>query len=156
MKSHNPLHIGRYQRGAMLLEALVGLLIFSIGILGMVGMQAASIQNSAAATYRSEASYLTNQIISTMWADKDNLASYALNAGNTGCTQGSSNAGNANLTSWLQNDVVRLPGAAAASGVTGWQQQVVIGTSGVVTVTVCWQSPKDTTSHNFVATAQIN
>jgi len=145
-----------YQGGAMLLEALVALLIFSVGILGMVGMQTAAIQNSAAAVYRSEASYLANQIIATMWADKNNLSTYALNAGNTGCTQGNSSAGNNNITNWLQNDVVRLPGAAAASGVTGWQQQIVIGASNLVTVTICWQAPKDNSAHNIVTAAQIN
>lgn len=145
------------QRGAMLLEALVGLLIFSIGILGMVGMQAASIQNTAAASYRTEASYLTNQIISTMWADKDNLAAYSLNAGGARCATGASNTANPNLAAWLQNDVSRLPGnASAASGVQGLQQQIVIGANNLVTVTLCWQGPKDANPHNFVATAQIN
>lgn len=151
-----PLH---QQQGAMLLEALVGMLIFSVGILGMVGMQAASIQNTASAGYRTEASYLANQIISVMWADKSNLATYALNAGNAGCVKGSSNAGNANLVDWLRNDVVKLPGAAAASGVTGWQQQIVIGAGNIVTVTMCWQNPEDArtnNTHNFVAKAQIN
>lgn len=140
----------QHQRGAMLLEALVGMLIFSIGILGMVGMQSASIQNSAAATYRSEASYLANQIISTMWADKDNLASYALNAGNARCAAGASAGGNANEIAWLQNDVARLPNSASL------QQQIQIGAGNLVTVTLCWQGPKDPSPHNFVATAQIN
>lgn len=141
----------------MLLEALVGMLLFSIGILGMVGMQAASIQNTAAATYRTEASYLTNQIISTMWTDKNNLASYALNSGNANCATGASNGGNTNVINWLQNDVARLPGnIAAASGVQGLQQKIVIGAGNVVSVTVCWKSPKDASPHNFVATAQIN
>lgn len=141
----------------MLLEALVGMLIFSIGILGMVGMQAASIQNTASAGYRTEASYLTNQIISTMWADKANLATYVLNSGNANCAAGASNGGNANVTGWLQNDVSRLPGnTSAASGVQGFQQKIEIGAGNVVTVTVCWQAPKDASPHNFVAKAQIN
>lgn len=148
----------------MLLEALVGMLIFSIGILAMIGMQAVSIKNTAAATYRSEASYLANQVLSMMWADQANLGSYSLNAGNNGCTSGAVGAaGNANLAAWLQNDVARLPGAAA-SGVAGWQQQIVIGAGNTVTVTMCWKSPGETlmdaannpTAHNFVATAQIN
>lgn len=145
------------QCGMMLLEALVGLLIFSIGILGLVGLQATSIQNSAAATYRTEASYLANQMIGTMWTDKDNLASYALNSGNNGCALGASNGGNDNVINWLKNDVARLPGnTAAASGVQGYQQKIEIAAGNQVTVTVCWKSPKDIGPHNFIAKAQIN
>jgi type IV pilus assembly protein PilV len=145
------------QQGVMLLEALVGVLIFSIGILGMVSMQATAIQNSSSATYRTEASYLANQIIGTMWADKANLADYALNAGAARCAVGATNTNNANVFSWLQNDVARLPGnTLAASGVQGLQQRIEIGAGNLVTVTLCWQSPKDNAPHNFVATAQIN
>jgi type IV pilus assembly protein PilV len=145
------------QQGVMLLEALVGVLIFSIGILGMVSMQATAIQNSAAATYRTEASYLANQIIGTMWADRANLASYSLNSGGALCAAGASNTNYASVFAWLQNDVVRLPGnALAASGVQGFQQKIEIGANNLVTVTLCWKGPKDTAPHNFVATAQIN
>lgn len=142
----------------MLLEALIGMLIFAIGILGLVGMQAASIQNAAAATYRAEASYLANQVLSLMWADKDNLATYALNAGNAVCATGASNSNKAELATWLSSDLAsKLPGSvAAASGVTGLQQQIAIGAGNRVTVTLCWQAPKDLMPHMFVAEAQIN
>lgn len=147
------------QSGALLLEALIGMLIFAIGILGLVGMQAASIQNAAAATYRAEASYLANQILGLMWVDKGNLASYALNAGNARCAAGASDGGaNPQLLSWLSNDLAnKLPGnVAAASGVTGLQQQIVIGAGNRVTVTLCWQAPNDLIAHRFEAEAQIN
>lgn len=145
----------RNQHGVMLLEALVGLLIFSIGILAMVGMQAASIKNTAAATYRSEASYLANQVISFMWADKANLASYSLNANAALCASGVGGSNNPTLAAWLQNDVARLPGVAA-SGVTGLQQKIEIAAGNQVTVTMCWKSPEEPSPHNFVAAAQIN
>ena len=45
----------------MLIEALIGILIFSIGILALIGMQAAAIRNTADARYRSEASFLANR-----------------------------------------------------------------------------------------------
>jgi type IV pilus assembly protein PilV len=145
------------QQGVMLLEALVGVLIFSIGILGMVSMQATAIQNSSSATYRTEASYLANQIIGTMWADKGNLASYALNANATACAAGGAASNYTNVSNWLSNDVVSLPGnTLAASGVQGLNNQIVIGANNLVTVTLCWKSPKDINPHNFVATAQIN
>jgi type IV pilus assembly protein PilV len=72
MRQFNPV-----ARGSVLLEALVGMLIFSIGILALVAMQAESIRNTSEARYRNDASYLANQIIGRMWADRPNLASYA-------------------------------------------------------------------------------
>lgn len=140
------------QSGVMLLEALIAILIFSVGILALIGMQAASLSNSANATYRSEASYLANQIISQMWADQANLATYSLNAAANTCTLGNNVTGgvSANAVNWLNNDVSRLPGAS------GYQQKIVIGANNLVTVTLCWKAPNETTAHNFMAFAQIN
>lgn len=68
----------RDQQGSMMLEALIALLIFSMGILAIVGLQAASIKNTADAQYRSEASFYANQILGRMWVDQTNLASYVV------------------------------------------------------------------------------
>ena len=64
------------QGGVILIEALIGILIFSIGILALIGMQAAAMKNTTDARYRSEAAYLANQIIGQMWVDRTNLAQY--------------------------------------------------------------------------------
>ena len=45
----------RHQAGVMLIEALIGILIFSIGILALLGMQGAAMRNTTDAKYRSEA-----------------------------------------------------------------------------------------------------
>ena len=64
------------QGGVILIEALIGILIFSIGILALIGMQAAAMKNTTDARYRSEAAFLANQIIGQMWVDRTNLAQY--------------------------------------------------------------------------------
>jgi type IV pilus assembly protein PilV len=64
------------QGGVMLIEALVGILIFSIGILALIGMQGAAIKNTTDARYRSEATFLASQIIGNMWVDIANLSKY--------------------------------------------------------------------------------
>ena len=51
----------------MLLEAFIAILIFSMGILAIVGMQASAVKTSADAKYRSEASLLANELIGQMW-----------------------------------------------------------------------------------------
>ena len=57
------------QRGAYLLEALIGILIFSFGILGIVGLQAQAIRFTNDSEYRAEAVYLANSLISQMWTE---------------------------------------------------------------------------------------
>jgi type IV pilus assembly protein PilV len=66
----------KQQGGVMLIEALIGILIFSIGILALIGMQGSAIKNTTDARYRSEAAYLATQVIGQMWIDISNLSKY--------------------------------------------------------------------------------
>ena len=61
----------QHQSGAYLLEALIGILIFSLGILGIVGLQAMSLRNTSDASLRAEAVFAANQLIGQMWADDE-------------------------------------------------------------------------------------
>ena len=72
-----PAKAGIRQRGATLLEALIGILIFSIGILALVGMQALAIKHMSDAKYRSDASFFANEIIGQMWVNRASLGTYA-------------------------------------------------------------------------------
>ena len=67
------------QRGAMLLEALIAILIFSFGVLGIVGLQGNMVKASTDANYRSEAAYIAQQRIGMIWADPGNAATYLEN-----------------------------------------------------------------------------
>ena len=64
------------QQGVVLVEAMVAILIFSMGVLAVVGLQAAMIKNTADSKFRADASYIAQQRIGTMWSDPGNLASY--------------------------------------------------------------------------------
>ena len=58
---------GHTQRGVALIEALVSLLIFSFGVLGLIGLQANAINFSENAEDRIRASVFANEIASSMW-----------------------------------------------------------------------------------------
>ena len=60
----------RGERGYVLLEALVALLIFSLGLLGMIGFQAASTRIATDSRFRTEAAILADELISKMSVDK--------------------------------------------------------------------------------------
>ena len=50
---------------------MIAILIFSMGVLAIVGLQAAMIKNTADSKYRAEASYIAQKRIGQMWADPD-------------------------------------------------------------------------------------
>lgn len=142
------------QQGSTLLEALVAILIFSLGVLALISLQAVSIKNSIDAKYRADASYLANQIIAQMWVDRSNIDNYGHYQTGAVCAPFTGSAsGNANVTSWVAQVASLLPGAASNKT----QIQVsTVGSTKQVKVTVCWQGPQETSAHNFVVTAQIN
>lgn len=148
----------RSQQGAVLLEALFAILLFSIGVLALVALQAVSVKNSIDAKYRTDASYLANQIVARMWTDRSNIDRYSHYPTGSLCAFTGSASANAApwvtpVTDWVAEVTDLLPGSA-----TNKTQIVVtnVGTSKQVKVTVCWKSPQETNSHNFVVTAQIN
>jgi type IV pilus assembly protein PilV len=63
-----PGHRGRNRaRGFTLIEVLVSLLVFSVGILGMAGFQALSTRNSVDASERGRAALMANELVAKMW-----------------------------------------------------------------------------------------
>jgi type IV pilus assembly protein PilV len=57
----------RFQQGVALVEALVSILIFSFGILGLIGLEATAIDSSVDAEDRNRASLFASDIASAMW-----------------------------------------------------------------------------------------
>jgi type IV pilus assembly protein PilV len=129
------------QAGVMLIEALIGILIFSIGILALIGMQATAIKNTTDARYRSEAAFLANQVIGKMWVDRTNLALY-------GAT------GYAPRDAWVNNVASTLPGIDVPNNIL--VPVIAIGGGNEVTVTIQWQQPGETTVRNLQMINRIN
>ena len=121
------------QAGVMLLEALVAILIFSLGVIALMGLQAASIAQVSQAKYRTDASYLANQIMGKIWVDQANIAAYAA-------------GGYAGRVAWDNLVAKTLPGGAAAIAVA----------NRTVTVTITWKQPDDIVVRRYVSVANIN
>ena len=132
----------RSQSGVALLEALVGILIFSIGILALMGLQAQSIRNTVEAKYRNEAAYLANQVIGQMWVDRANLPNYDTGAGTS-----------PQMLAWRTQVANTLPLVV----VGGANSPTIVVAGNQVTVTVFWQMPgSDSVQRQFAVVAQIN
>lgn len=130
----------RHEKGVMMIEVLIGILIFSIGILAMLGMQTLAMRASIDSKYRAEAGFLANEIVGVMWGDPANLASYVA-PGTCAATS--------RCSVWLTRVQNTLPGGIAPtitlSGATSRQVQVVVQ----------WQGPGQATPSNHTMVAQI-
>lgn len=55
------------QKGMAMIEVLVSVLLFSLGLLGLIGLQARAISMSVEAEDRNRAALVANEIASDMW-----------------------------------------------------------------------------------------
>lgn len=127
---------GRRQRGLSLVEVLVAIVVLSFGLLGMVGMQAFSLQATQQARLQGRAASLARELAEMMRGNKvvgtvndatnnpylgafavgslsmGSNASYCLNVGNasSGCSSVLEVA-KAEMTDWLARVDMELPGA---------------------------------------------
>lgn len=130
------------QSGVVLLESLIAILIFALGILGIVGLQATAVKQVADAKYRSQASLLVDQLLGTMWVSDRSAPAL----------QSAFSTGGAGYQGWLGNVTAALPGVAA------YPPSVSVDAQGAVTITVRWRAPSEdasTGAHQYVAVAQI-
>ena len=79
-RSHRP--APARTRGFAMIEALIALLIFMLGSLGVLGLQVSLTRATSGAKFRADAAYLANDLIGTMWSDSANLPNYANNCSN--------------------------------------------------------------------------
>jgi type IV pilus assembly protein PilV len=132
------------QEGSALLEALVAILIFSFGVLGLVGILAASVRATNDARYRAEAANLANALIGDMWATA---------AADLDPQFGS---GGPKFVAWQNQVAAQLPSASGANApVVDLAQPGLSSQSRSVVVTVFWQLPGETVRHQVLVTAQI-
>jgi type IV pilus assembly protein PilV len=154
----------RGQQGMTLIESMVAMLLFSMGILALVGMYAAATSRTSDSQYRIEAANLANRMIGEIWANVDRstaanltntLLAFQHRPGDGGCAFSGNPSANAAVTQWV-NDIT-----AAGTGLPGadnTMQQILVDTANAnrVTVTVCWRAPTDTVAHRHVVVANIN
>ncbi|WP_325111758.1 type IV pilus modification protein PilV [Ramlibacter sp.] len=125
----------RRQRGVMLLEALIAILIFSVGVLGLVGLQASAVKQSTEARMRADAAQLAEQLIGQMWGD--NRAVGNLKAKYETCTDGSCTG----YTDWAATVSNTLPGATITSPTM--RPSVAVNDEGIVTISIYWNAVSD-------------
>lgn len=129
------------ERGSILLEAMVAILIFSLGVLGLIGLQAASMRSTTEAKERVDASMLVNQRIARMLVEPANVASFITTPGSPLTAGGSS-------TDPDQALINEFPNGSLTTVIAG-------SNADEATVTVTWRLPGQANNSTYLATARI-
>jgi type IV pilus assembly protein PilV len=151
------------QGGVMLLEALLGLLIFSLGVLALVAMQSVSVSNVSNAKYRVEAALAAEEIMNYMWLSDPTPATlrlaYGWPGGNSIYVQ--------NWVTKLTTPPTGLPGAGTdpPTVVVGTEigcqatllpgQVIPSGCSTPVTITIRWKAPDALAPSNYTVMSYV-
>jgi type IV pilus assembly protein PilV len=122
-------------RGVALIEVLVAMLIFMLGVLGLVGLQGTMTRAQTDSKMRADAANLASEVIGRMWVDIANVSSYA---GTTTCSA-------ASCIEWRNKVASVLPDGGAS---------ITVAANGDVAVTVSWAMPGGDT-HRYVTRSTI-
>ena len=152
------------EKGVMLIEALIAILIFSIGILAVVGMQGAAIKNVTESRYRSEAAFLAGELMAQMWIDQNINPATQINTSNVSVANynyAGSGTVPLRLTTWVGRVNAKLPGSTQP----GVKPKVTVtnptGSGATVRIDIFWQLPEESTlglpphSHTVMASIQV-
>ncbi|APV49702.1 hypothetical protein BWI17_08420 [Betaproteobacteria bacterium GR16-43] len=136
------------QGGVMLLEAMIGILIFSLGVLALVAMQAVSTSNVSNSRYRSEAAFLANEIAAAAWIGRGakgaNIPTYKWPGGNQ------------TTKLWVDKVNSLLPQATTYPPTITQTPIPGMANGAQLTITVQWKAPDALTPSNHVAIAYVS
>lgn len=119
------------QRGLSMIEVLVAIVIISLGLLGMAGLQAASLRGSQSAVYRSQAAQFAADMAERMRGNLGDARNYAIAIGDP--VPSGTTVTDLDRADWLAR-LATLP--AGTGGI------VVDTVNNVVSITVQWDDSR--------------
>lgn len=137
--------------GFALIEILVSLLLFAIGILGLVGLQATMTQTQTDSKVRADAANLVDELATLMWSELRNTAPMTTNLAaytTSGC------AGNTSCSAWLTKVGQALPSGTLDDLSYNDVADTNDVNHGSVSVTLKWSMPNGG-DHKYVAIFNI-
>lgn len=157
------------QRGFFLIEALVAIAIFSLGILGMVAIGGLALNAQTDAGVRTDAASLADELASdiVLNVDRSSLASfqtslltYQHQPTGVDCAFSGGAATNATALAWLDRVSTVGPGLPGLPGATPATQQILVDTTAAgfnrVQITICWRGPTDAAMRHHTVVTYVN
>ena len=137
----------KQQTGATLIEVLIAVVVLSIGLLGLAGLQVTSVQSNYSAYQRSQATVLANDIAERMRANRTAALAGAYDD-TTMPASSSSNAVTGNQAAkdkaqWRNNLALTLPSGTGQ----------VTRNNDLVTITIRWNDNRGRISQSNAAAA---
>lgn len=134
------------QKGVTLIEVLVAIIVLSIGLLGLAGLQSAGLTHNQSANFRSTATTMTYSILDSMRANRIEAVNGGYNITLGAAIPSGSTIAEQDQRNWLNELALRLPAGTGAINVTGT----------VVTVTIRWDDSRGTLPpQQFILTTQL-
>lgn len=127
--------------GSALIESLLAVLVFSVGLLSLLALLTATLKESDNARYRSEASLLATDLVSRMWSGERSLQSLR---------QRFTPAAD-EYQRWLERVKSTLPGITDNQNLP----ELLIDDERRITLTLRWQIPSDTQQHQLVVVTRL-
>ncbi len=129
-------------QGGSLVDALLSLLLFSVGMLALLKLLSSALAESANAQYRNEASQLASALVARMWTGDRSVGSLQSRFGDVNASD---------YQAWLADVQSRLPG----TGTAAMQPIVSIDAQRHVAITLYWKAPADRHPHQLQVQAMI-
>ena len=138
-----PLRGRRGQRGLGVLDGMIGLVIFSFGLLAMTRYQARMVAATTEAQGRLTALQMSDELISNVLVDSGNAACYTLpQSGVCGSSQAVTRT-----TDWKNRTTAALPGTVTTSS--------VLAVNGQLTVVIGWTGKESSEARRLEATTDV-
>lgn len=125
------------QTGSGLLEVMVAVLVLSLGLLGLAGLQARTLQQNQSSLQRSQAVLLSYSMLDALRIDRQGAINGAYNIGQT-CVPPAANGNLANdtISNWLTSLQARLGANPTTCG------SITCAVSGICTVRIIWDDSR--------------
>jgi type IV pilus assembly protein PilV len=134
------------QKGVSMIEVLVAIIVLSIGLLGLAGLQSAGLTHNQSASFRSTATMMSYSILDSMRANRVEARNGSYNIAIGASLSSGSTVPEQDVSNWLNELALRLPAGTGAINVNG----------NVVTVTVQWDDSRGAlAAQQFILTTQL-
>jgi type IV pilus assembly protein PilV len=166
--------IPQQQGGVMIIEALIGILIFMIGILALIAMQATAIRATQDARYRTEAVNYANDLLNKIVVNVDRTTPTTLQTSlntfqhrpttNAHCSFSGAESANPLLLDCADlvagTSALTPPPRKPLPGAADTMVQVLVDTSAgaynTLSITLCWRAPDDPVARKHVLMSYIS